>query len=550
MSILNRRYATCIQIILFLSMMNINSALGQKKTEKITFGTLLEELTNRENLSIHPSGHWTQHQASSYDRLSITPNDPKGWYANQDWNNFIRTEKINGRAESVMLDVDGPGVITRFWNAGDPNFKAALRFYIDGDTIPVWEADHSGSLIGENKLIGPPLSSRTVEKDQLPINEGARPGHNLYAPIPFSKHIKITYEGPTNRPGPGQGIFYNINYRLYEGNVVVESLSKSTASIYAEILKRTNEKLAGFMAVTPKEATVPGERDKKTKDFILNKGETGAVSIKGEASIRRLLLSIKAEEMNKAVKDLWIRLSFDGKITTDVPVGFFFGCGDQLVSSSDWYRKVDTEGNMACFWVMPFQRKVEVKIVNKGSQIVSATLEVATGKSHWSENSIYFHCIYAQLKGFETEAEIGQDFNYITIASPGVYVGDILQVSKKIGGWWGEGDEKIYIDGSVFPDHFGTGAEDYYGYAWGHPETFSHPFIGQPIGNANLIHVGGTTVNSRLRGLDAIPFSKSLRFDMEQWNWHGGKIDLTWACFWYGQLEDKSYVRTMIKSKM
>lgn len=545
MTLLNKTYLTSLLIILFLSMISINSAMGQKKTEKITFGTLLEELTNRETLSIYPNGLWTQNQVSSYDQLSITPNDPKGWYANKDWNNFIRTEERNGRIESVMLDVDGPGVITRFWNAGDPNFKAALRFYIDGDTIPVWEADHSGALIGENKAIGHPLSSRSVEQDQLPINKGARPGHNLYAPIPFSKHIKITYEGPTNRWDPGSGMFYNINYRLYKGNVRMGSLSKSTTSVYAGILKRTNEKLAGFMAMTPKEVTVPGESDKKTKDFILKNGETEAVSIKGEASIRRLLFSIKAEDMNKAVKDLWIQLSFDGKITSDVPVGFFFGCGDQLVSSSDWYRKVDTEGNMASFWVMPFQQKAEVKIINKGTQIVSVSLEVASGNSHWSKNSIYFHSNYSQLKGFETEAQKGQDFNYITIPSAGVYVGDILQVSKKIGNWWGEGDEKIYIDGSVFPDHFGTGTEDYYGYAWGHPETFSHPFVGQPIGNANLHNEGGTTVNSRLRGLDAIPFIKSLRFDMEHWNWHGGKVDLAWVCFWYGQLEDRSYVRTM-----
>ena len=38
--------------------------------------------------------------------------------------------------------------------------------------------------------------------------------------------------------------------------------------------------------------------------------------------------------------------------------------------------------------------------------------------------------------------------------------------------WWGEGDEKIYVDGEKFPSHFGTGTEDYYGYAWCSPEKF------------------------------------------------------------------------------
>ena len=112
-------------------------------------------------------------------------------------------------------------------------------------------------------------------------------------------------------------------------------------------------------------------------------------------------------------------------------------------------------------------------------------------------------------------------------------MGDMLQVSKNVGGWWGEGDEKIYIDGSSFPDDFGTGTEDYYGYSWGHPETFNHIFNAQPLGNANLSDRGGTTVNIRQRDLDAIPFSKSLHFDMESWNWFGGPVNYSLICFWY-----------------
>lgn len=32
--------------------------------------------------------------------------------------------------------------------------------------------------------------------------------------------------------------------------------------------------------------------------------------------------------------------------------------------------------------------------------------------------------------------------------------------------WWGEGDEKLFVDGEKFPSTFGTGSEDYVGYAW------------------------------------------------------------------------------------
>ncbi|RIV71313.1 DUF2961 domain-containing protein [Flagellimonas aequoris] len=37
---------------------------------------------------------------------------------------------------------------------------------------------------------------------------------------------------------------------------------------------------------------------------------------------------------------------------------------------------------------------------------------------------------------------------------------------KTIDRWWGEGDEKFFVDGEKFPSTFGTGSEDYIGYAW------------------------------------------------------------------------------------
>ena len=46
-------------------------------------------------------------------------------------------------------------------------------------------------------------------------------------------------------------------------------------------------------------------------------------------------------------------------------------------------------------------------------------------------------------------------------------VGDTLALHNGAAAWWGEGDEKIFVDGETFPSHFGTGSEDYYGYSFG-----------------------------------------------------------------------------------
>ncbi len=86
-----------------------------------------------------------------------------------------------------------------------------------------------------------------------------------------------------------------------------------------------------------------------------------------------------------------------------------------------------------------------------------------------------------------------------------------------VSAWWGEGDEKIYVDGEPFPSWFGTGSEDYYGYAWSDPKPFQHAYHNQTRcdGPGNR---GRTSVN-RFHILDAIPFTKSFRFDMEFWHW-------------------------------
>lgn len=509
------------------------STTQEERSDIITLKTLLEEMVDREKLSQHPDGSWTQHQASSYQRLSVSPEDSVGWYANHDWCHFERIEENDGRSESVLLDIQGPGVITRFWMAGEPNRKSSLRFYIDGKAVPVWEADHPGALIGENKAVGRPLSSRSVEQDELPINKGAKPGHNLYLPIPFSKSIKITSEEPKERPGAAHAIFYNINYRLYHGNVTIESFNAETISKYKATLNRTNQQLLAFQDESPSAIKLSNEEYLHTEEFALKKGESGELQLHGQMAILRTLLSLKADDLDAAVKDTWIQFSFDGETTVNVPVGQFYGVGDQLLSTSDWYRKVDTAGNMASFWVMPFQKKATVRIINKGIQTISFDFLVSSKKSAWSKDHMYFHGRYAQKLDYQITAQKGEDYNFVTIPSKGVYVGDTYQIQKTVGGWWGEGDEKIYVDDSEFPDHFGTGTEDYYGYAWGHPETFVHPFVTQPVGQANLLHEGGITVNTRVRGLDAIPFSKSLNFDMEQWAWFSDTIDLKWACFWY-----------------
>lgn len=83
------------------------------------------------------------------------------------------------------------------------------------------------------------------------------------------------------------------------------------------------------------------------------------------------------------------------------------------------------------------------------------------------------------------------------------------------GNWWGEGDEKILVDGEAVPSIFGTGSEDYFNYSWSRPDLFDHPYCGQPLDSGP--DTSGYVSNHRFQVLDAVPFERSLGAFLELW---------------------------------
>lgn len=108
-----------------------------------------------------------------------------------------------------------------------------------------------------------------------------------------------------------------------------------------------------------------------------------------------------------------------------------------------------------------------------------------------------------------------------------------MHIANPTPSWWGEGDEKIFVDGAPFPDFFGTGTEDFYGYAWCDPTPFHRPFNAQPRvdGPGNKGH----TQVARWFIADPIPYQKSLQFDIEMWHWEVVEADFDRTVIWYAK---------------
>jgi hypothetical protein len=235
-----------------------------------------------------------------------------------------------------------------------------------------------------------------------------------------------------------------------------------------------------------------------------------------------------------------LAITFDEQEMVWIPVGDFFGTGYQIHPSQTWNTKVNDDGLMEAYWLMPFKKCSRVQLLNYGNQPVDAELSVYLTDYKWKNSSMYFGASWHEHHQLNTAKndslenhEWHFDVNYVDISGQGVYAGDALTVFNTVDAWWGEGDEKIFVDGEEFPSSIGTGTEDYYGYAWCRPEKFTHPFIAQPTGAGNF-HPG-MTVNMRYRTLDAIPFNNKISSNIEMWHWVKTKVNFAMSAFWYAK---------------
>jgi len=215
--------------------------LSSCTNEKITLESLLQEMTDREVLTWFPAPSYTVKQFSSYDQRSISA-DQEGWFANSDYTQFIREETNNGRREFVLFDSNGPGAIVRYWMtfAGAGASEGTLRIYIDYELQPVVEDSVLKVLSGE-LLAEEPLSTSVSPKTDY-----QRRGHNLYLPLPYAKHCKITYECDSVIIGEKRrkpSVYYNINYRTYKEGTQVESFSREILNRAVSAMKSTAENL-------------------------------------------------------------------------------------------------------------------------------------------------------------------------------------------------------------------------------------------------------------------------------------------------------------------
>jgi len=268
--------------------------------------------------------------------------------------------------------------------------------------------------------------------------------------------------------------------------------------------------------------------------------------IEGTGIIRHIWCTIASDD-RYYLRNIVLRMYWDGEPNPSVesPIGDFFGVGHGVAK-----HFISLPLTMTCdrgfnsYFPMPFSRRARIEVENQSDKPVRAfyyhiDYEVLPGLD---ENMLRFHAKWRRENpteakeyppGVEGKNLTGED-NYLILEAygRGKYVGCVISIYGLKPGWWGEGDEMIFVDGEKWPPSIhGTGTEDYIGAAWGFKFEFYGPYHGLPLkGNPDWT---GASSMYRFHIEDPIYFRKSIRVTIEHGHANDRSDDWSSVAYWY-----------------
>ena len=516
-----------LKILMMWGLVSYGTGCAPDTSSTVSLGSLLREMGSMDETTRWPEPAYVCRQTSSYDRRAVTPGTPE-WFSNNDGFGFIRRDTLQGRPVKILFDAEGPGAITRIWLT-TTNPAGTLRFYIDDLEEAAW-------IVPAYDLMqfGIPELGRGLLQPHTSYVAGVKGGSTLYLPIPYARRCVVALEEPAGMSGIPH--YYHFNYRTYPPDTEVESFS------LASVLRHARE-IAGADArmVAPDDRPRGRSVDARA---LLQPGDTLRVSLPDGARVVtrvQCTLSCDSAAYGRLMEQLVVSATFDGTQTVWAPLSGFSGGGMGAPTVASWFLESDGRGRVVSRWPMPYRRTGEMSLCNVSDTVCDVAVSVNVSRYDWDERSLYFHACWKREDNlpFFQSADKCYDWNFVTLSGRGVYRGDLLALFNHSRTWYGEGDEKIWVDGEDFPSHFGTGVEDYYNGSWAPVVPFHTPFGGAP--RADLANSQGYNAFFRTRNLDAIPFERTLKFDMEMLGWRDNKVDYATTIFWYGDATSRPH---------
>jgi hypothetical protein len=293
------------------------------------------------------------------------------------------------------------------------------------------------------------------------------------------------------------------------------------------------------------------DRTGGNKDFwpIAGGGVHEVFNANGPGVITHIWFTIAARSVHH-LKEIVLRGYWDGsdKPSIETPIGDFFGLNlGQYAIYQSAYLACSPGKSLNCYFAMPYRKSARFTVTNEGKDDVGAfysNIDYQTVPS-LPPDAMYFHAQYRQSAPCTPVASAGPKVNpdgaanyvYGETRGRGHLMGVTLGVLQNADGWWGEGDDMIFVDDEAKPSINGTGSEDYFLGSWDFggrdgAVPFGHDQYGAPLIVAPE-RTGGRYCCYRWHGDNPVTFQKYLKHTMEHGHANDRGDNFFSVCYWY-----------------
>jgi hypothetical protein len=415
----------------------------------------------------------------------------------------------SGGAGCVLAEDRGAGEVDSIWLTRDGGNVARIgniRIDLDGRTV----IDASLQSLVDGGLGAPfvwPLVANAVQSPG---------GVYIKVPMPYRRSMRISVASHLE--------YYHVDYRRFATADGVSTFSPADPAL--DVIAT----LRGAGEADPKPAAPTAAHDRRIVSLPAGAGLTIAEST-GSGMISALRLQLP-EPVDRLLTGLRLQIDFDGQTMVDSPVGEFFGAGlgGDTVQSLMFGAVRRPEGtlSLSAWWPMPFARAARVSLINTTDDPVPGidTDVVTAPDPQWAPALAGGHAGYFTARSHAGPTTLGRDWLFADEHGHGKFVG----VSHTIRGsriktsfsddapYFLEGAERVYTDGALSPQWYGTGTEDFYEGGWYFKDGkhFSAPLTGQPD---QRTATGGCAdycvAVYRLMLAEAIDYHSAIRFGIE-----------------------------------
>jgi D-arabinan exo alpha-(1,3)/(1,5)-arabinofuranosidase (non-reducing end) len=295
-------------------------------------------------------------------------------------------------------------------------------------------------------------------------------------------------------------------------------------------------------------------------DFVIvAPGETAVLlEHDGPGCVTHLYCALAFPEITD-YRDAILRCQWDGEATpsVEVPLGDFFALAHARVRYLQSALVAVNPGfgsshGLHAYFPMPFASGARITLEHRGERPLGGALPALwyhVDYEIWDEpppdDTLRFHAQWRQEKptvavGPRPNVQLhgaknldGVE-NYVALEARGAgqMVGLVLEINNVAGGWYGEGDDMVFVDGESWPPSIhGTGTEEIFGAGACPAREFAGPYHGFHL--LELPDYAGLVGAYRWFLHDPIRFTRELRWTVEHGHANNFANEYASVAYWY-----------------